>query len=160
MCNLHLRAFPVVVGESPFLHGRIGKSPAFQVLHGVKVLSALFGGCLLYTSPGCIAHSLLFEMPLIAAIIAAIFYIDSRCRKRPAAVFTEMCIRDSCYGANRQHIGIGLVIHRNLIKLRRIGSRVFEVGVQPAVRKAKTDVYKRQKRICYSCYSSMLWVLS
>ena len=37
VCNLHLRAFPVVVGESPFLHGRIGKSPAFQVLHGVKV---------------------------------------------------------------------------------------------------------------------------
>ena len=49
VCNLHLRAFPVVVGESPFLHGRIGKSPAFQVLHGVKVLSALFGGFTLQT---------------------------------------------------------------------------------------------------------------
>ena len=43
--------------------------------------------CRFFRSPGCIAHSLLFEMPLIAAIIAAIFYIDSRCRKRPAAVF-------------------------------------------------------------------------
>ena len=44
VCNLHLRAFPVVIGKSPFLHGGIGKSPAFQVLHGIKVFSALLGG--------------------------------------------------------------------------------------------------------------------
>ena len=49
VCNLHLRAFPVVIGESPFLHGGIGKSLAFQVLHGIKVLSALFGGFTLQT---------------------------------------------------------------------------------------------------------------
>ena len=34
----------VVVFKSPVPHGGIGKSPAFQVLYGVKVSALLFGG--------------------------------------------------------------------------------------------------------------------
>ena len=39
----HLRAFAIVILESPFTHGGVGKAPAFQILYGVKVFPALLG---------------------------------------------------------------------------------------------------------------------
>jgi hypothetical protein len=38
-----LRVLPVVVLKRPFPHGRVGKSPAFQFLYGVKVAAAFLG---------------------------------------------------------------------------------------------------------------------
>ena len=42
--NGGLRISAVVVFKSPVPHGGIGKSPALQVLYGVKVSALLFGG--------------------------------------------------------------------------------------------------------------------
>ena len=42
--SLHLGAFPVVLFKIPVPHGGVGKTPAFQVLNNVKVLSLLLGG--------------------------------------------------------------------------------------------------------------------
>ena len=44
MCLAHLQAFAVVMCKSPFLHGEVGKAPAFQFHNGVKVSSAFLGG--------------------------------------------------------------------------------------------------------------------
>ena len=45
---IHLGAFAVVIVKSPLAHGGIGKSTAFQVLHGVTMFSLLVGGFLLF----------------------------------------------------------------------------------------------------------------
>ena len=39
-----LLVFPVVVLKRPAPHGLVGKAPAFQVLHRVKVAAAFLGG--------------------------------------------------------------------------------------------------------------------
>ena len=44
---IHLGAFAVVIFKSPLAHGSVGKSPAFQVLHGVTVFAFPVGGFLL-----------------------------------------------------------------------------------------------------------------
>ena len=45
---IHLGAFAVVIFKSPLAHGGVGKSPAFQVLHGVMVLAFPVCGFLLF----------------------------------------------------------------------------------------------------------------
>ena len=46
---VHLRISAVVVFKRPFPHFRVGKAPVFQIIHGLKVLSALLGGFTLQT---------------------------------------------------------------------------------------------------------------
>ena len=64
MCLAHLWAFAVVMCKSPFLHGEVGKAPAFQFHNAIKVSPAFLGSFTLQTLfPLAVTFCRVFVMP-------------------------------------------------------------------------------------------------